>query len=243
LLVAFAGVAIGGAAAWGIAPSAALAATCNTKLNTVATNNTQDYDDYGVRVSGPGMYVYAGASTCVHDSSISSLANNADLDEAEIGWRRAATGYVACNATGADNAYAFYTWVSYGSYACFQVGSALSSGNSYSASVRADLGNNKPTFWIYDFDGHVYTTHDNGFSASASVTNGERHYIDVSQGGDPTQEPATALFNGMQYRTAGDVWQAWGRSVCWSGLSDDPYYNNQLLSSTEVKVSTAASSC
>jgi hypothetical protein len=233
LVATFLGVLIGGTSAWWGFPPTASAYSCNLGQNyydTVATNNTQTYSDYGTRVTSPGMYVYGMSSLCAHVSSLVSFSTTKDA--AEIGWVIQASGYVSCHTTGNNTPTIFYAWIAYGSYDCHEY-SHISSGQSINVSVRSNLGSN-PYTWIYDYNGTVLAQHDNGFSASAATTNAERHNA---------SESAQALFNGMQFRTSGAVWKSWSRAVCWSAYSNDPNYNNQILSATKLQVTQAAPQC
>jgi len=241
--VAFIGVMVGSTTAWLGFPPSALAATCNVHYNTVATNSDGlAYADHGVRAS-TGDLVYGGGVTCVHVDSVIVQSNDSLGDEAEVGWHTEATGYSTCHSTGDNTPHVMYTWVAYGQYECYEDDSiSLSAGTYYPLSVRADLSDpNKSTYWIYDFNGSVITPeHDLGFKIGAGVTNGERHYLDPS---DNSKESSQAHFKGMQYRKGTDVWSAWATAVCFSAYSNDPYYNNQLVSNTEVTVLDKLGQC
>ena len=236
LAVAFLGVLLGGTAAWWGFPQVATASNCNASYNTVATNNTLNYSDYGEQVNGPGMNVFGGGASCARISSIESNAQNDD--EAEVGWLIQAPGVSNCiGGTGDNTPHVFYTWVAYGTYACHENTSyTLVAGNKYPFSIRYDFSSPSGTQkWIYDFNGNVLDEHDNGFKLSQPTTNGERH---------STDDGSAAHFIGMNFRTASDTWSAWGHSACSPyPQSDDPDFNNQLLSNTEIQVSQQAAQC
>jgi hypothetical protein len=175
------------------------------------------------------MVVYGDSPSCIHVSSILSIDTAGD--EAEVGWGSFAVGLPECGTTGNGFPHVFYTLDVGPFYEC-HASTELLSNASYSFSVRVDQS--APTTWIWDWNGTILNTEDLGFTNSANQTNGERHNL---------SESAKALFNGMQYRSSSGVWTAWSRSVCWNGVSDDPGYNNQLLSNTKVQVTTQAPSC
>lgn len=177
-------------------------------------------------VANPGMFVYASDVSCVRISSVASLDQSDDI--VEIGWRDADTGFDNCHTIGDEKPHLFRVWMRSGTYRCDEF-LELTPSVSYGFGVADQNGD---TIWTYTWQGAAIDTVDNTFTLGASLTNGERHN---------TSESAKALFDGTRYM-ATDGWHAWSQSKCDSS-SDDPGYNNQLLSATKVQVTTAAPQC
>ena len=247
IVLTFFSVGVGGTAAWLGFPPTALAWACNQNYYTKATNITgMNYADYGVRAS-TGDQVFGGGVECVHVDSVIVKSSNLAGDFAEVGWHTQATGYNDCHTpSGSNHPQVMYAWRGYGSYSCYPDDNiTISTPNYYPVSVRADVGNNLPNSWIFDFDGTVIIERDLGFSQGTGYTNAERHYLSST---DHSNEDSNAHYKGMQYRQANPnpSWAAWTLAFCWTpppSSENDPYYNNQLLSNTEVKVSVKQSQC
>jgi len=238
LLATFLGVVIGGTVAWWGFPPRAAASGCGSLVyNTDATNDSNTFNHYGTRVANPGMHIFDGGSVCERVSSIASAASDLTGDNAEIGWLNLANGKTnGCHFTGDGVHHVFWAYKISGGFSCHVAPSyTLVGGNDYSFSVRYDFSSPHCQFcWIFDSNGNVLDEPTLGFDNSTSVTNGERH--DTSDG-------ATSHFDGMQFRTINNTWSSWGNAACFSALSNDPNYNNQLLSVTDIQVTTQAPDC
>lgn len=237
LLATFLGVLIGGTVAWWGFPARAAASGCGSLVyNTDATNDSNTFNHYGTRVANPGMHIFDGGSVCQRVSSIASDASDLTGDNAEIGWLNLANGKSSCNFSGDGVHHVFWAYKISGGFSCHvATGYTLVGGNDYSFSVRYNFSNTHCQFcWIFDFNGNILDQPTLGFNNSTSVTNGERH--DTSDG-------ATSHFNGMQFRTINNTWSSWGNAACFQALSDDPNYNNQLLSTTNIQVTTQTADC
>jgi len=218
LLVVFLGVVIGGTAAWWAFPSIARADTCgqNVKYNQEAWDGGTGHN--GVRVSSPGMYIYAFTEGCRQISSIGSVAPSGD--QAEIGWLNVASGASNCGITGNNTPHLMTVYVNGGAYTCTPHGT-LTANQSDDFSVWGDSSD----LWHWAHNGSNVITHTLDFRASISATNGERH---------STYDSATSTFNGMQNGTSPN-WHPWTSSSCY--VSNDPDYNTQLHSATYISVS------
>ncbi len=240
LVAVFAGVVIGGTAAWWGFPPTALAYTCNGRFSTDATRTYGlDFIDRGVRAS-TGDLIYGGGATCVHVASV--LVIDRANDWVEVGWHTMATGYADCHATGNNVPVVFYLRDVSGQQTCYEDRNiTIKAGTYYPVSVRSDIVNNANR-WIWDWNGTTLSeSPDLGFSAGAGMTNSDRHYIDSINTSD---EDATAHFKGMQKLTSANSWVGWGGEICaGSGYNNDAYYNNQLTQPDEVGVSTNAAQC
>lgn len=228
LLVALVGIVIGGTAGLWVFPASALASdTCgqNVKYNVEMTDGMGVAHD-GVHVASPGMYIYSHDASCREISSIASLSLNALGSLAEVGWIDIATGAANCNTTGDNKPYVLTVWMTGGTYHCFTHG-ALTANQSDAFSVWGDSSDN----WTWGHSGNNVQLAQLDFRTSESVTNGERH---------STYDSAQSRFNGMQNGTTGH-WNDWSQSYCL--VDNDPDYNNQRYSATDMGVSTSATQC
>ncbi len=228
LLLVLLGIVIGGTAGLWVFPASVLASdTCgqNVRYN-VATTDGQGVSHDGVHVASPGMYIYNHDASCREISSIISLSLNANDDQAEVGWIDIATGEANCNTTGDNKPYVLTVWITGGTYHCFTHG-ALTANQSDAFSVWGDSSDH----WTWGHSGNNVQLATLDFRTSESITNAERH---------STFDSAQSRFNGMQNGTDGN-WHNWSASVCKS--DDDPDYNNQRFSSTDISVSTSPTAC
>lgn len=221
------GAAVGIAAAWWLFPSRAEAATCNVHYFTDATDNSTNVHR-GMGVANPGMYIYDYDAFCVQDSSVGVTAGSGDL--VEIGWRDPDSGYQACTATGDDNPHLFVVDLYFGAYSCTQFNVTLTP---WQSDGFGAADQNADKLWSFTHDGNLVQSMYETFSSGVVWTNGERHN---------TTESARALFDGARYM-ASDGWHAWSTSHCYYAQSNDPVYNNQLLSATKIKVTAEAPQC
>jgi len=233
------GALIGATAALWAFPSRAVASApaCDNidigHYNTAATDNTSYDAHHGMRVASPGMYIYNYDAVCIHTSSIGSVDQSGE--NVEVGWEDTKAGLYyeeqQCHWTGDDTPHIFRAKIRNGTYYCTVYGQ-LTPTQSDGFGVADQNGDSA---WTFTHNGA--TLGDNpvqmDFSLGSNRTNGERFN---------TNDSAHALFNGLYYM-ATDGWHSWTRSQCYTASSDDPGFNNQLLSATEVQVTTAAPQC
>lgn len=229
LLAVLAGAALGGSGAWWIFPAQAEAATCGAvKYDTEATDNAS-YTHHGVNVTNPGMYIYNYDTACTHISSIAVIYDSDDL--VEIGWSDDGDQSEVCEQGSASNIpYLFWVLVYHGSYACYR-SINLASAQSDGFGVADEDGD-----WTFSYthDGSVVIQLHAAFSRGTVITNAERH---------DTAGSARALFDGLRYMILNGGWTAWTQAHCYTGGSNDPDWNNQLLSAIKVQVTTQSPQC
>ena len=231
-------IVIGGTAAFWVFPQRASASNCDFTYtpNTVATDNPDYNAHHGV--SSTSMHVYNYDVTCIHISSLEADNGTVSPDWMEVGWVDADNGLPYsvdnCTFTGDDHPHVIRIKVRNGTESCTVYNGSpyvLTGGTDHSFGVADQNGDMS---WTFTFDGTQLGAQDgNNFSLGASETNGERH---------STTESADAHFAGLRYM-ATDGWHPWAQVKCFKAVSDDPVYNNQRVSDTEVNVSNNPPVC